>query len=1613
MNTSLVFRRGLLAACLLLLFVQGNAQSERGWPDLMEDPAVRIQDVREAFDREWEGKEMVKGRGYKQFKRWEYFMEQRCYPTGDRFAPDVVLRAMQERPEMFLKNNLPGIWTYIGNTSIPGGGGGAGRVNSVRPLPGSTTTFFACAPAGGVWKTTDTGGSWTLLNTDQLASIGVSDIAIDPSNTNILYIATSDGDAGDTYSIGVLKSTNGGATWNSTGLNWQVTQTRVINRLLIHPTNTQVLIAATSDGIYRTTNGGTSWTQELAGSYKDLKFKPGSPATVYTTGNGDDFFYSSDTGDSWTQVTSGLPTSGVSRMSLAVSAANSNYVYLLAGNNTDYGLFGVYRSTNSGLTWTQQADASPNLLTWDENGTGTGGQAWYDLSLECDQEDANIIFVGGVNTWRSLDGGINWTCIGHWYGAAGIPYVHADIHSLTYLPGTNTLLVGSDGGVFRTTNNGGTFADISSNLQIGQQYRLGNSVTNANRVLTGWQDNGTNLKDGSSWNRVIGGDGFESIIDPTNANTMYGALYYGGIFKTTTGPGGFSQLVGYGGSGVNESGAWLTPYVLGTNPNHLYIGKSTVYRSTNGGASFTALGAFGSGSINALAVAPSNNNYIYASKGGQLWRSTDGTNFTSVGGMPGNYITYIAVHPTNPNTVWLTFSGYDNGVKVYQSTNGGTNWTNISGALPNIPANCITYQVGSNDGVYVGTDAGVYYRDNTIGTWTPYMNGLPNVVVSELEIHYATGTIRAATYGRGLWSAPLYTLPATDAALLEVLSPAGTLCATTLTPQFTLSNAGNNTLTSATIQYTVSGQSPLSFNWTGSLATGNATTVSLPSLDYGTGSFTITFTLTSVNGIVGDDNASNNALSATYVVTGGTNDVTLTLSTDCWGNETTWTLTDALGNAVYSGGPYTSLSTFTIPMCLPNGCFSLNVFDSYGDGMAGSLFGCATNGNYFITDDNSGYLLAGMTTANFGSAASHSFCVPFVVVAGCTDPQADNYNPAANLDDGSCTYSCVSHTLTVATDCWGEEVSWSLTDPGGVLVASAAINTLADQTTHTWNLCLDLGCSYTFSIQDSYGDGLNGTASGCAVNGNYFLTNNLGATVFQMAAPNYGFGTTHTFCVGTPGCTQPLACNYNAAANVDNGTCVFPVANDQCAQAIPLTINGGPLSADNTNTCYDGPNPNCANNGGTTVRDIWYSFVYNGGNITVSTALGSNTDTRLAVYTGCGGVILACDDDSGPGLASLINFTCPGSLIPGQTYLVQAGGWADVEGTFSIQVTMTNISGCTNPLASNYNACATVDNGSCLVPGCTDVTACNYNPGANQNNGTCTYPGCLDPLACNYNAAAGCAAACNYPVACNNPAACNYTAGSCMNGTCNFPVACNDPNACNYTAGSCMNGTCNFPVACNDPNACNYTAGSCMNGTCNFPVPCNDPNACNYTAGSCMNGTCNYPVACNDPNACNYTAGSCMNGTCNYPVACNDPNACNYTAGSCMNGTCSYPATWYQDADSDGYGNLLAPLGACAAPAGYVTNGLDCNDGNAQQYPGAPGMGLNIDNNCNGMLDPQEQAGCLGDFTEDGAINVSDLLLFMSAFGCSSACGPFDMNGDGYSNVNDLLVFISVFGTNC
>jgi hypothetical protein len=358
---------------------------------------------------------------------------------------------------------------------------------------------------------------------------------------------------------------------------------------------------------------------------------------------------------------------------------------------------------------------------------------------------------------------------------------------------------------------------------------------------------------------------------------------------------------------------------------------------------------------------------------------------------------------------------------------------------------------------------------------------------------------------------------------------------------------------------------------------------------------------------------------------------------------------------------------------------------------------------------------------NFNAAAgcSDGSCT----YPGCNNPAACNYDAAAGCDDGTCCFdNCVNITVTAGS--FASENSWTLTNSlGGVVVSGAGAGSV--------DLCLADDC-YVFNMFDSFGDSWNGATYTVTING---------VATYTGTHPG---GVSSTANVGIPGqcgCTDPAACNYNASAVVDNGSCTYPPANDVCSGAIALT-SGVPQAGNNTCTPVDGANPSCG--GLTQINDVWFSFVYNGGNVSIATALGTLTDTRIAVYDGCGGAQVACDDDDGPGFASLLNFTCPagidGALTVGNTYYVQAGGFNATTGTFTITLTQTDVTGCCDPGAPNYSACATIcDNNLCIYSGCTDPGACNYAPGANTDDGSCEYTscaGCTDPTACNYDATA-------------------------------------------------------------------------------------------------------------------------------------------------------------------------------------------------------------------------------------------------------------------------------------
>ncbi len=694
---------------------------------------------------------------YRRFKRWEWFVRPRLYPSGEQF--NIAARNWLEyhrwlslRGEEAGPEDQTGAWTALGpNRWVMGRSGYSAGIGRVNVLAFAGGAMFAGTPSGGLWKSTDSGASWEAL-TDGLPSLGVSGIAFDPTTSATIYILTGDGDGRNLPSLGILKSADSGKTWFATGLSWPLAQPVYGYKLVIHPSDAKTLYAATTLGVHRSTDGGSTWTLVLSGTTFDLELKPGAPSTLYAA-TATQIFRSTDGGSTWTQLTSGLPTGGSQRIALAVTAANPQLLYALYGGVPSTGKFvGLYRSTDGGATFTQRSN-SPNILGYSSTGDDDNSQASYDLALTASSSDANQIHSGGINTWKSNDGGATWINTSYWYEPdAGAQYNHADIHALEFQDGT--LFCGSDGGIFRTADAGTSWASISTNLQVMQPYR---ACLGGGSLFLGAQDNGSNQLAGEVATQVYGADGGQCQIDPRNANLVYVTSQEGNVLKSTDG-GATLRSVTPSGAGP---GAWVTPYVMHpSDAQTLFAGYTDVWKTSDGAVTWSNLsnGTIGGGTCLQVAVAPSNTSVLYVLKSGAVYASTDGgaTWSNKTGSLPvaSAALTDLAVSPQNASLLWVSFSGYSQGTKAFKSSDGGTTWSNVSAGLPNLPASAVAAQAGNN-GVYVGMDVGVFYRDDTLSGWIPFHNGLPNVIMDDLQIDAAASQLYAASFGRGVWKSPL------------------------------------------------------------------------------------------------------------------------------------------------------------------------------------------------------------------------------------------------------------------------------------------------------------------------------------------------------------------------------------------------------------------------------------------------------------------------------------------------------------------------------------------------------------------------------------------------------------------------------------------------------------------------------------------------------------------------------------------------------------------------------------------------------------------------------------------------------------------------------------------
>lgn len=737
------------------------------WMELMAQPNANYHEVKAAYDKYFETHPKGKGTGWKVFERWAWHNEYKTDPDGNLPPPGLIKSSWDQYKAAKGDPANPGTWTEVGPVQLPtnitGQPNGLGRINGFGFHPSDANTVWAGAPAGGLWKTTDAGANWTMQNTDFLATLGVSSILIDPTSTNTIYIGTGDRDAGDAPGLGVYYSTDGGSTWSARNNGMG---NRTVGMMIMDPSNSSIIVAATNGGIYKTTDGGANWarTSSTTNNFRDIRFKPGDFNTQYATESGD-FWRSTDAGNSWTAITSGLP-GAASRLVLGVSPAAPNTVYALCSGSAPFE--GLYRSTDSGQNWSAQS-TTPNILGYSSTGSDGSSQGWYDLCLTVDRTNANVLYAGGINVWKSTDGGVNWTISAHWVGGGGLQSIHADQHALEVNPIDNKVWNGNDGGVYTTSDGGTTWVDRSDDLGVSQIYRIGQSFVDREITVAGFQDNGMALWDNGTWSTIAGGDGMDCTIDYQDPQYVYSTYIYTVRRSSNYGYGSNYTVASDGTHGITESGAWVAPFILHkTDPNTMFLGYKNVWRTNNIRSSPPTwtkisdnLGGSNSSNIHKLDQSKADLGILYVSRQDNRFFRSDNVNDVTptwtdlTASVPfGNNPADVKAHPTNSEVVYVVA---DN--KVWKSSDRGATWVDYSGSIPSsIPINTICIDETKVEALYVGTDVSVFYRDTSMTDWMVYDGGLPITEVTELEMFYGytDSRVRACTYGRGLWETPAY-----------------------------------------------------------------------------------------------------------------------------------------------------------------------------------------------------------------------------------------------------------------------------------------------------------------------------------------------------------------------------------------------------------------------------------------------------------------------------------------------------------------------------------------------------------------------------------------------------------------------------------------------------------------------------------------------------------------------------------------------------------------------------------------------------------------------------------------------------------------------------------------
>ena len=651
---------------------------------------------------------------------------------------------------------------------------GAAHIYTVEQSISNPNILYAGSATAGAWKTIDKGDNWNLI-TKNLPLNEVYAIEIDFNNPDIIYISGN----GSVY-----KSFNGGGNWNVIGDINFTNLYHTIKDIKLNPNNNNILFIASSEGLFKSTDGGNTFSTIMNGNFLEIEFHPNSSDTIYFVkqiGNKTEFYRSDDAGNSLTLYSNGWPApinnEEQKRTEIAVSPAEPNKIVALATGaaNGGSGLYGIYISYDKGLNWSFQCcgpqPAGPpdsiniNMMGWQPDGSDDGGQYYYDLALAINPYNANIIHIGGVNHWISLDNGLTFTCPAKWSEPHKKGYVHADIHDINYFG--NDLWFACDGGIFYSDNMGDSIYKKQYGIAGTDFWGFGAGFTDGEIMLGGTYHNGTLLKDGNTylndWLCTDGGDNIRGFVNFGNPRITYSD--YGG--KTLSG----NRNIPISSFSVEKLPN--ASYITGESSqiefdprcyNWLYSGNdTTLWLSKNGGATFKPIYHFNE-KITSIEVAWSNPNVIYLATWPSWWgtkkvykTTNGGTTWTDI--TPSNlngqdWIPYdITVSSNDENILWVArTSMYGDtwdaqGYEIFKSIDGGQNWINLSTpTLDNINITNIEHQRGSDGGIYIGTRESVYYKNNTMNDWDIYNSNLPkNTYSTQLIPYYAKGILRNGT----------------------------------------------------------------------------------------------------------------------------------------------------------------------------------------------------------------------------------------------------------------------------------------------------------------------------------------------------------------------------------------------------------------------------------------------------------------------------------------------------------------------------------------------------------------------------------------------------------------------------------------------------------------------------------------------------------------------------------------------------------------------------------------------------------------------------------------------------------------------------------------------------